>query len=522
MGMKNHEIVPIPLIAAIAHLHSGGCHKILNEISKHRLVAYERNGRKFAGYRLTNSGYDYLALRALANRDAVFSIGNQIGVGKESDIYIIADAEEKQMALKLHRLGRTSFRQLKNKRDYHQHRKNISWLYLSRIAAMKEFAYMKALYERKFPVPKPIDYCRHAVAMELISGYPMCQVRHLDDPGTVYNECMELIVRLGNCGLIHGDFNEFNLMVDDNDKVTMIDFPQMISTSHLNAEWYFDRDVQCVRNFFSKRYHFESELYPKFSDISREDNIDVAVAASGFTKELADEFDQAADALGILGGPGNPRKENDEDDDDEDEDDDEFEDAIDFGPDTDYKLMAKKLEEDHNKIEKYLDVCAGQSKTIDEKLPEDMSKCNLNSESVESDHVTASDTKNIADAIPENDNDDTESVVSTTGANCGSDDDNLYDIAETNRAYRPFRTEESMDHHNSHLNRFPRSSDSISTTSTIIDPEVIKNKLKHQLKKKHERLEARRYRKSGESALKTKDRRENMDEISSSLSAFWY
>ena len=48
---------------------------------------------------------------------------------------------------------------------------------------------------------------------------------------------MELLVQLGNCGLIHGDFNEFNLMLDDNEKVTMIDFPQMVSTSHENAEW---------------------------------------------------------------------------------------------------------------------------------------------------------------------------------------------------------------------------------------------------------------------------------------------
>ena len=42
-----------------------------------------------------------------------------------------------------HRLGRTSFRKLKEKRDYHCHRNNASWLYLSRLAAMKEFAYMK-------------------------------------------------------------------------------------------------------------------------------------------------------------------------------------------------------------------------------------------------------------------------------------------------------------------------------------------------------------------------------------------
>ena len=36
------------------------------------------------GYRLTFAGYDYLALNVFANRDTIFSVGNQIGVGKES------------------------------------------------------------------------------------------------------------------------------------------------------------------------------------------------------------------------------------------------------------------------------------------------------------------------------------------------------------------------------------------------------------------------------------------------------
>lgn len=55
------------------------------------------------GYRLTYGGYDYLAIRALSKRDAVAAVGNQIGVGKESDIYIVSDAEGEEMVLKLHR-----------------------------------------------------------------------------------------------------------------------------------------------------------------------------------------------------------------------------------------------------------------------------------------------------------------------------------------------------------------------------------------------------------------------------------
>ncbi|NXD27183.1 RIOK2 kinase, partial [Spelaeornis formosus] len=298
MGMKNHEIVPASLIASIASLKHGGCNKILRELAKHKLVAYERT-KTVQGYRLTNAGYDYLALKTLSSRQVISSVGNQMGVGKESDIYIVANEEEQQFALKLHRLGRTSFRNLKNKRDYHQHRHKMSWLYLSRIAAMKEFAYMKVgathtvqprlCYDRKFPVPKPIDYNRHAVVMELVDGYPLCQVRHMEDPAAVYSELMDLIVKLASHGLIHGDFNEFNLILDNKDHATLIDFPQMMSTSHTNAEWYFNRDVNCVKEFFKKRFSYESELFPTFKDIRRECSLDKEIAASGCAKEMQED-----------------------------------------------------------------------------------------------------------------------------------------------------------------------------------------------------------------------------------------
>lgn len=49
---------------------------------------------------------------------------------------------------------------------------------------------------------------------------------------------MAIVVRLAECGLVHCDFNEFNIMISDEGKITMIDFPQMISTSHPNAEEY--------------------------------------------------------------------------------------------------------------------------------------------------------------------------------------------------------------------------------------------------------------------------------------------
>jgi len=61
-------------------------------------------------------------------------------------------------------------------------------------------------------------------------------VKSIDNPDVVYNELMQLVVRLGNAGLIHGDLNEFNLLISDDGRITLIDFPQMVSTSHMNAQ----------------------------------------------------------------------------------------------------------------------------------------------------------------------------------------------------------------------------------------------------------------------------------------------
>ncbi|KAI8065724.1 RIO1 family-domain-containing protein [Gongronella butleri] len=291
MGSKNHEVVPTPMIAHIAQLRHGGSHKIVGELAKRSLISRVQNV-SYDGYRLTYGGYDYLALKTFVKRGSVYSVGNQIGVGKESDIYLVADEEGNQSILKLQRLGRVSFRTIKSKRDYLQKRKSASWMYMSRLAAMKEFAFMKVLHENGFPVPEPIDYSRHCVVMELIDAFPLRQIDEVADPGKLYNELMSLIVKLAQYGLIHGDFNEFNILIKSNGDPILIDFPQMVSIDHINAEYYFNRDVECIRTFFRRRFAYESKLFPRLQkDINREFNLDVQVAASGFSKKMQQELE---------------------------------------------------------------------------------------------------------------------------------------------------------------------------------------------------------------------------------------
>lgn len=220
VGMKNHELVPLPLIGKIANLRKIGVQLVLGNLLKHKLLAHDR--KVYDGYKLTYLGYDFLALRAFVARGHLVGVGMRMGVGKESDIHICLGADGKIVILKLHRLGRVSFRSIKRNRDYLGHRQNASWMYLARLAAAKEFAYMKALYEHGFPVPEAIDVNRHAIVMGYIDGYPLSQIRAIKHPQQVLENLMSLIVKMAESGLIHGDFNEFNLMISDEEKITMI------------------------------------------------------------------------------------------------------------------------------------------------------------------------------------------------------------------------------------------------------------------------------------------------------------
>ncbi|NXN64072.1 RIOK2 kinase, partial [Himantopus himantopus] len=530
MGMKNHEIVPASLIASIASLKHGGCNKILRELVKHKLLAYERT-KTVQGYRLTNAGYDYLALKTLSSRQVINSVGNQMGVGKESDIYIVANEEEQQFALKLHRLGRTSFRSLKNKRDYHKHRHKMSWLYLSRLAAMKEFAYMKALHDRKFPVPKPVDYNRHAVVMELIDGYPLCQVRQIEDPASVYSELMDLIVKLANHGLIHGDFNEFNLILDNDDHVTMIDFPQMISTSHANAEWYFDRDVNCIKEFFKKRFNYESELFPAFKDVRRECSLDREIAASGYTKEMQEDGE-------LLYPPGS------------DEDDNTTE-VSEFVEDAENTLDFFRKDKENNADFMYEMGDFSESRTSnnftysDEEA--DTTESSENTQRLNMSKLSSALEKIEGQATLWKSDEDAESpgvvffkgksitenaaeVENQTGqGGCCNDKENedkcpeLVDLSTLNENISHYRNEENIVHIAEHRTRTKSitSVRSVGSCSTI-PAELVKQKIKRQLTKNQKAALRRRLQK-GEANIYTKQRRENMHNIKSSLDAasFW-
>lgn len=345
-GMKKHALVPSALIASISALRHGGTGKIISSLLRDKLLSHDQSCG-YDGYRLTNAGYDILALHNLKSRKCIAAIGDRIGTGKESDIYLAVHPNGTQVVLKLHRLGRTSFRNVKKTRDYfvyHNKGRNSgagpglssanSWLFLSRKSALKEFAFMKALYNVNYPTPEPIAHNRHIVVMSLIRGVPLYQVsaRNLssEQAASIFHQASDLALRLAKHGLVHCDLNEFNLIVDmsgiqqkalsqehdpyvrhsgmsvtaesapgmlsargpwepehlqrfqpdhdegsmhEDDKppepaelldngeakpiVTLIDFPQMVSTQHPNAKELYERDTACLYKFFTHKLQFQ-------------------------------------------------------------------------------------------------------------------------------------------------------------------------------------------------------------------------------------------------------------------------
>ena len=144
------------------------------------------------------------------------------------------------------------------------------------------------------------------------------QVRELAHPGRVFEQIMRLAVGLASRALVHCDFNEFNLLVrappaakahtppaagwcvgacastpaadargrqseagevevdsfgafanpgsgkqvDEEERVTLIDFPQMVSTAHPNAAELYQRDVDCIARFFARKLGYLPERDP--------------------------------------------------------------------------------------------------------------------------------------------------------------------------------------------------------------------------------------------------------------------
>ncbi len=263
-AMSRYEYAPEDVIPRLSKLTQRELHYHLARLTQLGLV--QQWVGPYTGYALNTAGYDCLSINALVKAKVLEAFGKPLGVGKEADVYDALSPEGRRVAVKFHRLGRTSFRQTRRKRGYIAHQRRVSWLYQSRLAAEKEFEALKLVYPLDVAVPEPIQKNRHVIVMGMIEGTELYNYLEVPDPEKVFNEIL-LHVRKAylEAGVIHADLSEFNIILKPDWHILIIDWPQYVRVDHPNADQLLKRDVRNVVRFFRRKHGVKVKLEEVFT-----------------------------------------------------------------------------------------------------------------------------------------------------------------------------------------------------------------------------------------------------------------
>jgi RIO kinase 2 len=251
-SLKTRQFLNLSTLSQYSNLSQRLVQHHLERFVKSGLV-----GKSNIGYTLLVTGLDIYVLKILANRNTITSIGPQIGIGKEAEIYLAHDSQEQDKILKMFRLGRSSFKQIKRKRDVNT--STSSWLLLNIQTAKKEYDILNYLRHSSASFPTPLYRSFHCIVMEPFYGIRLADAESLDDPKSVLEKIIGNVKIAYQNGYINGDLNEYNIMVN-NDNILILDWPQAIRVDTINANAVLMRDVKNILKFFSKKYKIEKDV----------------------------------------------------------------------------------------------------------------------------------------------------------------------------------------------------------------------------------------------------------------------
>ena len=258
------EYVPVEEVKKRVTIDAEDVLFLLSQLNKRGLV--KRIKKRYLGYRLSQTGYDALALFDLAQKDVILSLGQPYGVGKEATVYRALDANNEEVAVKFLRWGRTSFRRVRRLRTLKDEPLH-SWMDFSKRAANREFIALRILKKVGCKVPIPLAVSRHVIVMSKMSGALLLHIVDLKKPQEVLEEIIQQVqLAYQKAELIHGDLSEYNVFVDEKKQITLFDWPQWQPLTHPNALWLLKRDITNVTTFFRRRFRI---LYDVDETLSR-------------------------------------------------------------------------------------------------------------------------------------------------------------------------------------------------------------------------------------------------------------
>ena len=251
-SLKTRQILNLSTLSQYSNLNQRLVEHHLERLVKSGLV-----GKSNIGFTLLVTGLDIYVLKILSNRNTITSIGPQIGIGKEAEIYLAHDSQEKDKILKMFRLGRSSFKQIKRKRDISTSTSN--WLLLNIQTAKREYDILNYLRQSSTSFPTPLYRSFHCIVMEPFYGSKLADAESLEDPQSVLEKIISNVKIAYQSGYINGDLNEYNIMVN-NDNIFILDWPQAIKVDTINANVVLLKDVKNILKFFSKKYKIETDV----------------------------------------------------------------------------------------------------------------------------------------------------------------------------------------------------------------------------------------------------------------------
>lgn len=252
-SLKNRQFLNLPTLSQYSNLSQS-----LVEHHLKRLVKYGLISKSNIGYTLLVTGLDIYVLKILSNKNIITAIGPQIGIGKEAEVYLAHDSLEQDKILKMFRLGRSSFKQIKRKREVNTG--TNSWLLLNIETAKKEYDILTYLKDSSTSFPSPLYRSFHCIVMEPIYGSRLSEIENLDYPELVLEKIISNMTIAYRKGYINGDLNEYNILVND-DNIFILDWPQAIRVDTTNADVVLTRDVNNIIKFFSRKFEIERDIH---------------------------------------------------------------------------------------------------------------------------------------------------------------------------------------------------------------------------------------------------------------------